>query len=259
MYCGVPSDMPVSVIRAAAAFDTASAMPKSATSAWPLVQQDVLRLDVAMDDAVPVRVVERVGDLASRCAPRRRCGSCFSRSSRSRSDLALDERHDVEDGAVGRPRVEQRQDVRMLQVRRRLDLAQEPLGADARRRAPARSTLIATWRSCLRSCGEVDGGHAAGAELALDAVAVGETCTEARDVVVHSSARKTARLSNARQWRHLLMASRSRQCRLVARRHCGARARPLPRATTTRQHPTPGCYLPQPFRQCGASPRQPVP
>ena len=30
----------------------------------PVLQQDVLRLDVAMDDAVPVRVVERVGDLA---------------------------------------------------------------------------------------------------------------------------------------------------------------------------------------------------
>ena len=30
----------------------------------PVVQQDVLGLDVAVDDAVPVRVVERVGDLA---------------------------------------------------------------------------------------------------------------------------------------------------------------------------------------------------
>ena len=37
-----------------------------------------------------------------------------------------------------------------------------------------RRTLIATLRSCLRSCGEIDGGHAALAELPLDAVAVGE-------------------------------------------------------------------------------------
>ena len=40
-------------------------MPKSATSALAVVEQDVLRLDVAMDDAVPVGVVERVGDLAA--------------------------------------------------------------------------------------------------------------------------------------------------------------------------------------------------
>ena len=44
---------------------------------------------------------------------------------------------------------------------------------------------MATWRSCLRSCGEVDGGHAARAELALDAVAVGEGGGESRRSSVH--------------------------------------------------------------------------
>ena len=39
-------------------------MPKSATSAWPSLQQHVLRLDVAVHDAARVRVVERIGDLA---------------------------------------------------------------------------------------------------------------------------------------------------------------------------------------------------
>ena len=59
-------------------------MPKSATSALAVVQQDVLGLDVAVDDAVPVRVVERDGDFAAmRTASS--IGSCFSRSSRSRS------------------------------------------------------------------------------------------------------------------------------------------------------------------------------
>ena len=39
-------------------------MPKSATTAWPPREQDVLRLDVAVDDPVLVGVVQRVGDLA---------------------------------------------------------------------------------------------------------------------------------------------------------------------------------------------------
>ncbi len=42
----------------------ARAMPKSATSAWPSAEQDVLGLDVAVHDALAVRVVQRVGHLA---------------------------------------------------------------------------------------------------------------------------------------------------------------------------------------------------
>ena len=41
----------------------ARAMPKSATTACPLVQQDVLRLDVAMNDALAVGVAQRIRDL----------------------------------------------------------------------------------------------------------------------------------------------------------------------------------------------------
>ena len=109
---------------------TASAMPKSATSALPVVQQDVLGLDVAVDHAVAVRVVERVGHLAWRCAPPRRrraasrgrAGRAASRPRRTASRRRGSRRPS--------PRVEQRQDVRMLQARRGLDLDQEPLGAE---------------------------------------------------------------------------------------------------------------------------------
>ena len=53
------------------------------------------------------------------------------------------------------------------------------------------STLMATLRSCLQVLGEVDGGHAALAELALDAVAVGEgggETVDGRHVVKRSRA-----------------------------------------------------------------------
>jgi hypothetical protein len=45
-----------------------------------------------------------------------------------RQGLAFHKRHHVEQEPVGFPRIEERQDVRMLQIRRRLDLCQEALG-----------------------------------------------------------------------------------------------------------------------------------
>ena len=53
-----------------------------------LVEQDVLGLDVAVHDAVRMRVVQRVGDLAY--DPERvATGRCPSRRSRARSDSPL--------------------------------------------------------------------------------------------------------------------------------------------------------------------------
>jgi hypothetical protein len=57
-------------------------------------------------------------------------GSCFSLSSRSRSVSPFHERYHVEEEAVGLSRVEERQDVRVLEVRRGLDLDQEALRTD---------------------------------------------------------------------------------------------------------------------------------
>ena len=105
-------------------------------------------------------------------------GSCFSRLSRSRSDLALDEGHDVEQEAVGLARVEERQDVRVLEVGGELDLGQEPLGADHGGELGAQQ-LERHLAVVLEVLGEVDGGHAAGADLTFDPVAVGEGYLEA--------------------------------------------------------------------------------
>ena len=70
MYVGVPIAMPVAVSRESPSL-IARAMPKSVTIGRPLsrVDQDVVGLDVAVDDAALVGVGERVGDVAQR-APR---------------------------------------------------------------------------------------------------------------------------------------------------------------------------------------------
>ena len=100
----------------------------------PVLEQDVLGLEVAVDDAVTVGVVERIGDghrdangvvdrkllLALQPVPQR---------------LALDVRHDVEQQPLGFARIEQRKEVRMLKVGRDAESRSE----NARRRAPRRA------------------------------------------------------------------------------------------------------------------------
>ena len=61
----------------------------------------------------------------------------------------------------------------MLELRRRLDLLHEPLGAEHCRELRPQH-LHRDLAVVLQILGEIDGGHAAFAEAALDAVAVGE-------------------------------------------------------------------------------------
>jgi hypothetical protein len=69
------------------------------------------------------------------------------------------------------------QNVRVLQVRRGLDLGQEPLGADHRGQLGTEH-LDGDLAIVLQVLGEIDGRHAALTELPLDAVAVGERVGE---------------------------------------------------------------------------------
>ena len=72
----------------------------------------------------------------------------------------------------------------MLQIGGGLDLGQEPLGTDHGRELGAQH-LDGDLTVVLDVVGEIDGGHAARAELALDPVAVGEGGCEARGGVSH--------------------------------------------------------------------------
>ena len=129
-------------------------------------------LDVAVDHAVPVGVGQRVGDLAG---DRQRL---VDREPRLAPEpvaerLALDERHDVVEDAVGLARVVDREDVRVGEAGRDLDLADEPLGAerggdvapeDLDRDAPVLPEVLR----------QVDRRHSASADLALERIALPE-------------------------------------------------------------------------------------
>src|SRR5262249_47578432 len=94
--------------------------------------------------------------------------------------LTLHEGHHIKEEGIGFARVEQRQDVRVLQVGRQLDLSQEPLGADDGGQLrpehfhgdpPSVSDVLS----------EVDRRHAAGAELPLELITAGKSSLELRE------------------------------------------------------------------------------
>jgi len=137
MYAGVPIDVPTSVIvpriwpRRLGRFARRRDRFRDAEVGHgrrAAGEQDVVRLDVAVDDAAAVRVDERARDVlenAHRFAHRERS----AREARAQR-LAFDERHDEERETVGLSRAQHRHDVRMLQRRREHDLALEAVHGD---------------------------------------------------------------------------------------------------------------------------------
>ncbi len=142
-----------------------------------VVEQDVLRLDVAVDHAVAVGVVERIGHRDG--DPDRLVHAQLGLAVELRAQrLAVDERHDVEEEAVGGAGIEERQDVGVLQRRGGRDLLDEPLGAEDGGELGLED-LERHLALVLEVLGQVHRGHAALAQLALDAVAVGQGGGEA--------------------------------------------------------------------------------
>ncbi len=152
------------------------------------MQQDVLGLDVAVDHAVAVGVVERARHLA-RDPDRVRHRELLLPREPVAERLPFHEGHDVEeklgDWAIGRfgdwtagdPRIEQGQDVRVLQRGGGADLGEEPLGADHRGQLGAEH-LDRHLAVVPQVLGQVHRGHPAMPQLPLDAVAVGKGAGE---------------------------------------------------------------------------------
>ena len=149
----------------------------------PLAEQDVAGLDVAVHDAPLVRVVERVGDLL-RDGDRVLHTHLLLAVQPIPERFSFHIRHHVEDHPVRLPGVEQREDVRMLQVGGRLDLGQEALGAHEGGQLGLQD-LQRDLSFVLEVVGQVDRRHAALTEFTLNRVAALEGCVQAGDGIEH--------------------------------------------------------------------------
>ena len=174
MYAGVPIDVPscVSVDPCAPLSVRESlnalAMPKSVTTAVPPESSTLSGLMSRCTMPRSCAYCERARDVAEDAQDvgdreRRLLGQ--PRAQR----LALDERHRVVRQAVRVARREHGNDVRLLERRRRADLALEPLGADAGGEL-GRQDLDDDLASEPRLVGDEDARHPAAAELALERV-----------------------------------------------------------------------------------------
>src|SRR5947208_2142534 len=105
------------------------------------------------------------------------CTGTLSRVARTRRGLsvstramiACDERHHVEQDAVRFAAVEEREEIRMLKVRRDADFAQKALDAEHRAELGVEH-LDGDTPLVAEIAGEVDGRHPASADLTLDQI-----------------------------------------------------------------------------------------
>ena len=137
-----------------------------------LGQEDVVRLDVAVDDPVPVGVGQGVDYLAQDPYGLGHRQLAFPRELHPER-LARDERHDVVQQIARGAGGEEGDDVGMLQAGRELDLAFEPL--DVHRGAHlGRQELDDDLAAEAGFLGEEHAAHAAAAQLLQDAVLVAD-------------------------------------------------------------------------------------
>ena len=82
----------------------------------------------------------------------------------------------------------ERKNVRMLKIRRRLDLGQKPLGPNDSGELGAKN-FYGDISFVLEVAGEVNCRHASSAKLSLDAISVADGGVEAADLVRHITGR----------------------------------------------------------------------
>ena len=148
-----------------------------------LDEEDVLGLDVPMHEPLAVGVAQSVRHFhrdPHRLVEREQLLPEEPVAQRFTGDV----RHDVVERAGGLTRVVKRQDVRMGQMRRDLDLAQEPVGPQGSRQLRPQD-LHRHGSVVLEILGQQHGRHASAAELALDDVALGDRRLEPLQRVVH--------------------------------------------------------------------------
>ena len=147
-------------------------------------QHDVLGLDVAMHHVVVMRVPKRFSDFAGdlQRVVDRQLGLALQPVAEG---FAFDERHDVVERSARVARIVDRQDVGMLQAGGELDLAQEPVAAEADRdlgpqRLQGDEALVA------RVAREVNQRHPSTAQLPIDDVVTGQRGVQFCKGISHS-------------------------------------------------------------------------
>ena len=151
----------------------------------PTRQQDVVRLDVAMNDAGGVRVGQHIRHF-SKNSNGVGNGQRPLTTKPAAERLAIDERHHVERQAVGGAGIKERQNVRVPKMRGRPDLGDEAVYADDRRQIAVQhfDGDIALVPDVVR---EIDGCHSANPELSLDTVLGEKGRCERRGDVRHAA------------------------------------------------------------------------
>jgi hypothetical protein len=145
----------------------------------PLADEDVVRLDVPVDDPVPVRKPERLEHLV-RVGKRGRDRERPTRHDQLLEAAPLDDLHRDVVGAFRLAAVVHRDDVRMRERRGRLGLAPEALDEEIVVRVTLVQNLDRDPAAEILVLGEVDVRHAARPELADDAVAAVEEGVDER-------------------------------------------------------------------------------
>src|SRR4051794_22970605 len=138
-----------------------------------------------MDYMMAMSIVQRGGDL-TRDPERVADGELLLPGDAIAQGLAFDERHHVKQIRFRLARVEQRKDVRVLQIGGQLDLGQESLGTD--HGGKLRTKHLERNLSVVPEVGrQVDGRHTAGADFSVQTIAFSQSGLEPAEQFGHMS------------------------------------------------------------------------